>query len=272
MVFAFVGTAQAALLQNGGFESWTGGSSSITVPPLWINHWELYPGLGVTGMWQWGNALNCTTINTTDKYEGLACADVNVHGAPGFGGAGVFQGVFIGGNVHVSMSAYVKIKSGIGWGMGGGGIDMVFFDLTPDEATQCQCQPRTSRVDLHFTGLVTGGLGATTSNSYWEPNDANGWRYGILSAVTPVGTNYMKFEINANNNIGEFLFDNVVGSGFREADLNEDYRVDFRDFAILGNQWFQAPGYPSADISPPGGDGIVNFEDLALLADQWLEE
>ncbi|MCJ7778628.1 MAG: hypothetical protein MUP16_09975, partial [Sedimentisphaerales bacterium] len=63
----------------------------------------------------------------------------------------------------------------------------------------------------------------------------------------------------------------IVGSGL-EADLNEDYRVDFRDFAILGNQWFQAPGYPSADISQLGGDGIVNFEDLALLADQWLEE
>jgi hypothetical protein len=62
----------------------------------------------------------------------------------------------------------------------------------------------------------------------------------------------------------------IVGSGL-EADLNEDYRVDFQDFAILGNQWFQAPGYPSADISPPGGDGIVNFEDLALLTSQWLE-
>jgi hypothetical protein len=62
----------------------------------------------------------------------------------------------------------------------------------------------------------------------------------------------------------------IVGSGL-EADLNEDYRVDFRDFAILGNQWFQAPGYPIADISPLGGDGIVNFEDIALLADQWIE-
>jgi hypothetical protein len=62
----------------------------------------------------------------------------------------------------------------------------------------------------------------------------------------------------------------IVGSGL-EADLNEDYRVDFKDFAILANQWFQDSGYPSADISPPGGDGVVNFEDLSLFADHWLE-
>jgi hypothetical protein len=258
-VFAFVGAAQAAVLQNGGFED-----------PVAFNHWELFPGSGVTGVWIWGPPGNITsvTINTTDAYEGLACADVNVVGP---GGAGVFQGVFIGGGVPVSMSAYVKIKSGFGWGLGAGGIDMVFFDLTPGEEEQCQCLPNITRVDLHFNYTVTGGNGATTLNSYWEPNDANGWRYGILNAVTPAGTRFVKFEINANNNPGEFLFDNVVSSGL-EADLNEDYRVDFRDFAILGNQWFQAPGYPSADISPPGGDGIVNFEDLALLADQWLEE
>ncbi len=245
-VFAFVGAVQAALLQNGGFED-----------PVAFNHWELFPGSGVTGVWSWGNGT--AAINTTDAYEGLACADVNVIG---YSGAGVFQGVFIGGGVPVSISAYYKTVRGTGIA---GGIDMVFFG--PFDAL-CLCQPLIGRVDLNFDGMVTGGNGATGS---WGAIDANGWRYGILNAVTPPGTVLVKFEIHANNNPGEFLFDNVVGSGL-EADLNEDYRVDFRDFAILGNQWFQAPGYPSADISPLGGDGIVNFEDLALLADQWLEE
>ena len=62
----------------------------------------------------------------------------------------------------------------------------------------------------------------------------------------------------------------IVGTGL-EADLNVDYRVDIRDFAILANQWLQVTGYPSADINPSGGDGAVNISDLILFADQWLE-
>jgi hypothetical protein len=47
--------------------------------------------------------------------------------------------------------------------------------------------------------------------------------------------------------------------------------VEMRDFAILGAQWRQPPGEPSADIAPDGGDGIVDRLDLAALADNWLE-
>jgi hypothetical protein len=32
----------------------------------------------------------------------------------------------------------------------------------------------------------------------------------------------------------------------------------------------QPPGVPSADIAPPGGDGIVDMNDLGLLVDNWL--
>jgi hypothetical protein len=55
-------------------------------------------------------------------------------------------------------------------------------------------------------------------------------------------------------------------------DLNMDCQVDNIDFAILGNQWGQSPGAPSADIAPEGiGDGEVNFLDLAVFVDHWLE-
>jgi hypothetical protein len=53
-------------------------------------------------------------------------------------------------------------------------------------------------------------------------------------------------------------------------DLDIDCDVDFTDFAILASQWLEVPGEPSADIAPPGGDGIVNMNDLGLLVDSWL--
>ena len=53
-------------------------------------------------------------------------------------------------------------------------------------------------------------------------------------------------------------------------DLICPYGIEMRDFAILGAQWRQPPGEPSADIAPDGGDGIVNWLDLAALVDNWL--
>lgn len=55
------------------------------------------------------------------------------------------------------------------------------------------------------------------------------------------------------------------------ADLSDDCCVNLIDFALLGGQWGQTPGEPSADIAPEGGDGVVNLLDLDILADQWLQ-
>lgn len=65
---------------------------------------------------------------------------------------------------------------------------------------------------------------------------------------------------------GGFLF-NITGA----ADLDFDYDVDFMDFAILGNQWFQPPSIPSADIVPERGDGVVDLLDLGLMCELWLK-
>jgi hypothetical protein len=51
----------------------------------------------------------------------------------------------------------------------------------------------------------------------------------------------------------------------------DDCCVNFVDFAILGSQWFQAPGFPSADIAPEGGDDVVNSLDLDVMTDEWLQ-
>ena len=54
------------------------------------------------------------------------------------------------------------------------------------------------------------------------------------------------------------------------ADINKDWVVDTVDYVILASQWKQIPNVPSADIVPPGGNGIVDEKDLALLVKFWL--
>ncbi|MBN2020098.1 MAG: SGNH/GDSL hydrolase family protein [Sedimentisphaerales bacterium] len=54
----------------------------------------------------------------------------------------------------------------------------------------------------------------------------------------------------------------------KTANLDEIGNVDFFDFAILGEQWRQAPGIPSADIAPPAG--IVDLGDFNSMAQEWL--
>ena len=54
------------------------------------------------------------------------------------------------------------------------------------------------------------------------------------------------------------------------ADFDTSGGVDMADFAVLASQWQQAPGVPSADVAPAGGDGIVNALDLAVVVDRWL--
>jgi hypothetical protein len=54
------------------------------------------------------------------------------------------------------------------------------------------------------------------------------------------------------------------------ADFDNNCFVDFGDLAILGSQWLQPPGNPSADIAPEVPDGIADWRELGILADNWL--
>jgi unsaturated rhamnogalacturonyl hydrolase len=53
-----------------------------------------------------------------------------------------------------------------------------------------------------------------------------------------------------------------------DADLNDDWEVDFYDLEIMSENWL---GSSTADIAPPEGDGIVNFLDFAEFANCWLK-
>jgi hypothetical protein len=56
------------------------------------------------------------------------------------------------------------------------------------------------------------------------------------------------------------------------ADFAGDCVVDLRDFSILGSQWQQPPGSPSADIAPEVPDGVVDWLDLDAFVDAWLKD
>jgi hypothetical protein len=56
------------------------------------------------------------------------------------------------------------------------------------------------------------------------------------------------------------------------ADFSSDCLVNFDDFTVLGNQWMEAPGSPSADIAPEVPDGVVDWLDLDAFVDVWLKE
>ena len=57
----------------------------------------------------------------------------------------------------------------------------------------------------------------------------------------------------------------------KRADLNDDWKVDFRDFAVLAACW--KTDDLRGDIGPiPRPDGVLDVQDLALMGEYWLTE
>jgi len=57
----------------------------------------------------------------------------------------------------------------------------------------------------------------------------------------------------------------------KRADLNDDWKVDLRDFAVLAACW--KTDDLRADIGPvPRPDGVLDVQDLALMGEYWLKE
>jgi hypothetical protein len=57
----------------------------------------------------------------------------------------------------------------------------------------------------------------------------------------------------------------------KRADLNDDWKVDLRDFAVLAECW--KTDDLRGDIGPvPRPDGVVDVQDLALMCEYWLKE
>jgi len=107
--------------------------------------------------------------------------------------------------------------------------------------------------------------------------------YAARLAEIPPGNNNPVTAIDISNSSGDpndylalpvsiVWLGNDTAAPCGGADLYQDGKVDFRDFAILASQWLSMPGVPSADIAPnPIRDNYVDIKDLTVLAQHWME-
>ena len=136
--------------------------------------------------------------------------------------------------------------------------------------------------------VVTGGTGApgsleggaedylheaalandSPSGTFYDPNNDG---VGLASlGVHEHWNNPMDKQYSRNLGTGEGI-ELVQAEPAPDVDFSGDGKVDFKDFAILAQYWWQ--GESSVDIAPLlVGDGIVNFDDIAVFAEYWLWE
>lgn len=225
---------------------------------------------------------SCTSadVSATNNYAG---------GLMGYNGSGVITMCYAAGDVW-STNDYVGGLAGFN---SDGGISDCFAKgsvsgdirvgglLGSNEAMVVRCYsvgPVTGS-GSNLGGLIGQQVTGATENSFWD-KDTSGldssaggtrkttmemynWNTYLIAGwdfVTPVwkmncdGMSYPKLN----------YWQPVLG------DFGCPDGVDMRDFAVVGAQWQQPPGSPSADIAPEGGDGIVNWLDLAAQVDNWL--
>jgi hypothetical protein len=123
--------------------------------------------------------------------------------------------------------------------------------------------------------------GSNSGSAYIFKRDGETWsQQQKLLASDGAAGDYFGYSVSISGNkaiAGAYNDVSAAGSAYifmrcPTADLSgDDCFVDFVDFAVLGSQWFQSPGVPSADIAPQGGDDAVNFLDLAILVNEWLQ-
>lgn len=121
----------------------------------------------------------------------------------------------------------------------------------------------TGPAELYLLTLQTIGEGSADINI----SPASAARF---AASTPYGLKVGHTDSNGDPNLVVYPDTMSITSVPPIADIDSNGDVDLEDFAILGNQWSQPPGEPSADIAPEGGDNMVDFLDLDVLSKQWL--
>lgn len=140
-----------------------------------------------------------------------------------------------------------NILDGDGDGVGGGNYSYDFFCLFGDFEGDGDVDPN----DLVF--FTTQWLNSACDSD-------NNYCWGV--DLRPDGqVDFVDFAIFAKN----WLEYKMI------ADMDIDGDVDFIDFPILSNYWQESTDFKLVDLSPYGGDGIVNFLDLAEFADPWLQ-
>jgi len=161
---------------------------------------------------------------------------------------------------------------------GSGGIDMTFDNYS------------WKGFIIPISKLTSAGMAATALNDplgYFEgtSEDFESWLLTEVATKLPVDATFLLFvqgeaHPDWTNPMMGMTTEGIVGEtivGYtttefssNRADIDKDWDVDLTDFAILAGQWQQITGEPSADISPPSGDGLVDVNDLAFLVENWL--
>ena len=123
-------------------------------------------------------------------------------------------------------------------------------------------------------GLVASNDGGTVVSSFWDVNSTG---QTTSAGGIPKTTDEMQTKTTFTNWDFVSTWDICEATNYPRllwqiprADFVCPDGVDMRDFAVLGAQWWQPPGEPSADIAPDGGNGIVDWFDLAALVENWL--
>jgi hypothetical protein len=109
--------------------------------------------------------------------------------------------------------------------------------------------------------------GQTYMLQAWRDGDGmNIWR--VNKDVYPDGQYYEGTEAFPGLDLNGHICCMTYGSA-KGPDLNEDGRIDFKDYCKLAKHWLQDE--KSVDIAPPpNGDGVVDSNDLAVFIENWL--
>ena len=108
-----------------------------------------------------------------------------------------------------------------------------------------------------------------------DPNQSHTIILTVAREDLDYGLNEFKLIVDPNDQLEESSkLDNVRTLTLKNTppgDFVIDGIIDALDLEVLASQWLQEPGTPSADIAPWPTDEFVNFRDFALLTEQWLE-
>ena len=140
----------------------------------------------------------------------------------------------------------------------------------------CAIEPGTYTISVRSSSpyaaqQLTLSQGEQTAATFTLPNSGgyDKWRDTILTNVTLAGGADQVLRFSLGNSTSVLNYVDFIRQ-YNPADISRDGRVDMDDAAILAAQWLSAPGQPSADIAPIGGDGAVNPLDLLTLAENWM--
>jgi hypothetical protein len=180
-------------------------------------------------------------------------------------------------NGNDSGSAYIFRRDGIGW------VQQQKLTASDGAADDCFGFSVSISGDYAIIGAYqyySGGTGKVYifrwNGTGWIQQQkllaSDGAAHDLFGGSVSISSDYAIIGAGCDDDEGAdsgsaYVFERICPT----ADLSSDCCVNFVDFAILGGQWLQTPGVPSADIAPEGGDGVVNSLDLDILVSEWLQ-